>query len=145
VAVTPGFAPVRIERRTKVRHSTFVAMATWSATMKKLLIVTMTAAAFGLIAVALPADAATRNELTAKAAQAGPLELSARRYHRSYRRHVYRYYRRPVYRYYRRPYYYARPYVYPYRYYYGGYYPYRYHYLYAYYYRRPVFYFGFGF
>jgi hypothetical protein len=120
-----------------VWHSTFVTEAAGSATMKKLLIVTMTAAAFGLIAAALPADAATRNERTAKTAQAGSLDLSARRYYRSYRR--------PVRRYYRRPYYYARPYVYPYRYYYGGYYPYRYYYPYAYYYRRPVFYFGFGF
>jgi len=112
--------------------------------MKKLLIVSATAAALGLSAMLTPADAATRKAAGAASAQAVQMDLSAHRY---YRRHYYRGYYRPYYRryygpYYYRPYRYYRPYYYPYSYYYGPryYYPYGY----PYYYRRPGIYFGFG-
>ena len=98
--------------------------------MRKFLIVSAVAAAFG-VAMAAPADASARIGKSVAAEKATQIDLSARRYHRRYG-HRYRHYYRP---------YYARPYYYPYAYYGPGYYPYRYYP----YYRRPGFYFGFGF
>ena len=100
--------------------------------MRKFLIMSAVAAAFGLVAMAAPADASARISKSVATEKTSQIDLSARRYYRRYG-HRYRHYYRP---------YYARPYYYPYSYYGPGYYPYRYSYP---YYRRPGLYFGFGF
>jgi hypothetical protein len=104
--------------------------------MRKFSILGAAAVALILVAVSVPANAASRKPQGVTIGQAVQTDLSARRRH--HRRYVYRYYR-PRYRYY-----YGRPYAYPYYFYrpryYRYYYPYRF-----YYYRRPGFYFGFSF
>jgi hypothetical protein len=112
----------------KFAQRCFLEEANEEAEMRKILILTATAAALGLFAMSVPADAANQNASGVTAGQAAQMDLSARRYYRRHYRHYY-------YRRYYRPYYYYGPrYYYPYRYYY-----------YPYYYRRPGIYFYFGF
>jgi hypothetical protein len=99
--------------------------------MRKLLALSVAAAALFVVAVSAPANAAVRKADGVQNGQAAQTaDLSARRY---YRRYGYRSYG-PRYRYYGGPYYSGYPYAY-------GYYP----YYRPYYYRRPGIYFGFGF
>jgi hypothetical protein len=113
----------------KFAQRCFLEEANEEAEMRKILILTATAAALGLFAMSVPADAANQNASGVTAGQAAQMDLSARRYYRRhYRHYYYRRYYRPYY------YYYGPRYYYPYRYYY-----------YPYYYRRPGIYFYFGF
>lgn len=102
--------------------------------MRKLLALSVAAAALSVVALSAPAGAVDRKADGIANGQAAATDLSARRY---YRRYGYRYghrYYGPRYRYYGGPYRYG---YYPY-----GYYPYYYR---PYYYRPPGIYFGFGF
>lgn len=100
--------------------------------MRKLLALSVAAAALCVVAVSAPAGAADRQADGLRNDQAAQTDLSARRKHR---RQVRRYHARR---------YYGGPYYYPYAYGYGPRYYNPYGYA-PYYYRRPGIYFQFGF